>query len=338
MNLRNKYILFYVLGLLSVFVPIVLMPASLRKDVKTYAIIFIIWLVLRIYINYWYGKKLNLTNITHFWSSLFVDIGFLFMLGFDRQLLPALNIFKEALTIFKVNYKTFLKVLSWLLIPALLLIILNIFDSLTNLKFVNYSFPIYLLLSALSFIIGLWTQIVLIRLTSASLTKEALNEKILYTESWRDTAPFLWISILMSLIIMAGTILLVIPGLIFTIWYLFSLYIFAIEGKRGYGALQRSKELVQGRFWAVVWRLVVTSFFYGIIVFVIIAIPTLIIGLFTKFDQFSSVFSSMPWWLNALQSVVAILTLPLNIGLMTVMFKNLKDNAPAPESTSTNLN
>ena len=338
MNLRNKYALFYVLGLLSIIVPVILMPASLRQNLKAYIIIFIVWLALRIYINYWYGKKINLPNTAHFWSSLFVDVGFLFMLGFDRQLLPALSIFKEALNIFKVNCKTFLKILGWLLIPAVLLIILNIFDTLTNLKYVNYSFPIYLLLSALSFIIGLWTQIVLIRLTSASLTKEPLNEKILYTESWRDTAPFLWISILMGLIIMAGTILLVIPGLIFTIWYLFSLYIFAVEGKRGYSALQRSKELVQGKFWAIVWRLVVTGFFYGLIIFVIIAIPTLIIGLITQFNQFSSVFSTMPWWLNALQSVTAILVIPLNIGLMTIMFKDLKDNSPAPESIPANLN
>lgn len=242
------------------------------------------------------------------------------------MLIPSINLFKEALSIYKANYKTFLKIISWFLGITVLLAVLNCVDRYTFFHYINKTFPIYLVLSAISFVIGLWTQIVLIRLIYAGLTKQAIDKKTLNQNAWRDTVPFLWVSILVGIITLGGLILLIIPGLIFSVWYFFSLYVFTIDGTRGYAALDSSKKLIKGKFWQVVWRLIVTNIFYGLLLIVIVGIPTLIIGYLTKFAEFSPGFTSGPWWFDALQSLAIVLTLPLNVAFWAILYKNLKEN------------
>ncbi|MCX6779267.1 MAG: glycerophosphoryl diester phosphodiesterase membrane domain-containing protein [Candidatus Magasanikbacteria bacterium] len=250
------------------------------------------------------------------------------------MLLSPIDILKEGLAIYQANYKTFFKTIVWFLGAAILLILLNIFDRQTEFKYIGFTFSIYLILTAFSFVIGLWTQIVLIRLINAGLTKETIEKNTLQQNAWRDTVPFLWVSILTGLIILGGSILLIIPGLIFTIWYFFSIYVFSIEGTRGFPALQKSKDLVQGRFWAVVWRIFLPNFLFGLILAVIIGVPTLIIGYFTKFAEFNSSLTMGPWWFDAIQSLATILTLPLSIALTVILYKNLKDNKPTTPTTT----
>jgi len=233
-------------------------------------------------------------------------------------------IFKESWQIYKQNYKLFLRILIPLLILAVLLTILNIFDFTTNLKFANFSIPIYLFLSAASFVVGLWTQIVLIRLIWNSIVHQSIEEKSLKQEGWRDIVPFLWVNILTGLIILGGTILFIIPGLIFSIWYYFASYIFAVEKIHGYGALKASKDLSQGRFWIVVGKIVLISLMYLAIMLIIIGAPTLIIIAATKFTNIVNL--SNQWWFEALQTFAAFLTLPLNLGFWTILYKNLKEN------------
>ncbi len=245
------------------------------------------------------------------------------------MLISPLNIFKEAAAVYKANYKIFLQTIAWLLGAAILLTILNITDRQTAFKYLSYTFPAYLILSALSFVIGLWTQIVLIRLVNAGLSKEAVDKKTLRQNAWRDTAPFLWVSLLTGLIILGGTILFIIPGLIFTVWFFFSMYIFAIEGARGYGALKKSKDLAQGRFWPIAWRVVVPALFYGLLLIITIGVPTLIIGYFTKFAGFTSNLSLVPWWFDAWQSIVTVAALPLSLAMWVILYRNLKENPVA---------
>lgn len=242
------------------------------------------------------------------------------------MLLSPWTILKEAWQINKANYKTFFRILLWLLLPALLLTILNFVDRETNLKLISYSVPIYLALVALSFVIGLWTQIVLVRLIMSGLTSQPVNQKELNQNSWRDTISFFWVYFLTGLIILIGTIFFIIPGLIFMVWYFFSTFFFIIEGVNGYAALQKSKEFVQGRFWQVVWRLIMINFFYGLTLIVLTGVPVLLIGALTKFAGFSLSSNAAPWWFDSLQSLVAILTMPLNLGMATILYKNLKEN------------
>jgi hypothetical protein len=53
-------------------------------------------------------------------------------------------------------------------------------------------------------------------------------------------------TILMELMVFLGSLLLIIPGIIFSLWYLFSPQVALLEGISGWKALRRSKELCKG--------------------------------------------------------------------------------------------
>jgi len=236
-----------------------------------------------------------------------------------------IDIFKESWQIYKANYKAFFKILLWPFITLLLITVLNLVDSITQLKYINFTFPLYLVLLALSFVIGIWANIVLIRLVWSSLTHETVDQKNLNENAWRDTVPYLWVSFLVGIIVVLGTLLFIIPGIIFTVWFVLSNLVFVIEGTRGYKALQRSRELIEGRFWPVVWRLAVPNLMILAIVIIIIGIPTWVVGMLTDFTGFNRLTGQSPWWSNLLNSIGSLIIIPMTLSFSVLIYKSLKE-------------
>lgn len=75
---------------------------------------------------------------------------------------------------------------------------------------------------------------------------------------WR----FIWTSLLYILIVLGGAILLIIPGIIWGIRYVFAPYAVICEGISGKEALSRSEILTEGRFWSIFWREIVFGFLF----------------------------------------------------------------------------
>ncbi|MBN1843128.1 MAG: tetratricopeptide repeat protein [Deltaproteobacteria bacterium] len=70
------------------------------------------------------------------------------------------------------------------------------------------------------------------------------------------TLAHMWLGLLTGLILTGAHILLLIPGIIFAIWFFFAPFVFIEDDARGMNALLKSKAYVQGRWFAVFWRLV----------------------------------------------------------------------------------
>lgn len=79
-------------------------------------------------------------------------------------------------------------------------------------------------------------------------------------------APFIIASILASLAILGGFVLLIIPGIIFSIWFAFIPQAVALDGKKNIDALSHSRQVVKGRWWGVFWRLVVSGIIISFLV------------------------------------------------------------------------
>lgn len=74
----------------------------------------------------------------------------------------------------------------------------------------------------------------------------------------------LWVTILMTLAILVGYLVFIVPGIIIGVFLMLSPTVFVYEGVRGSGALKRSRELVRGFWWTVFARmLVITLIFVG---------------------------------------------------------------------------
>ena len=87
-----------------------------------------------------------------------------------------------------------------------------------------------------------------------------------YREAKKYFFPYLWVAILTTLAVVAGFILLFVPGIIIGIWLMFSHFALLLEGKRGMEALKASKALVKGRWWPVFCRLLVFGALYLVLV------------------------------------------------------------------------
>ena len=66
---------------------------------------------------------------------------------------------------------------------------------------------------------------------------------------------FFWLQILTGLAVFVGFLLLVIPGIVFSTWFLFSTIILVIEGTDGTAAMKRSKFYARGKFWGLFGRM-----------------------------------------------------------------------------------
>lgn len=74
-------------------------------------------------------------------------------------------------------------------------------------------------------------------------------------KGWSKYLSFLLVSFLTGLIVGLGFLFLIVPGIIFTIWFAFSTYVVICEDKRGLKALSRSKELIKGYWWPAAKRI-----------------------------------------------------------------------------------
>jgi len=68
-----------------------------------------------------------------------------------------------------------------------------------------------------------------------------------YHQGMKTFWPVLWVSILRGLLILAGLILLIVPGVIWALQYSLTTHVILLENKRGMAAFRRSKELTRGR-------------------------------------------------------------------------------------------
>lgn len=81
------------------------------------------------------------------------------------------------------------------------------------------------------------------------------------------------IALLVGITVWIGSLAFIIPGIIFGVWYCFSMIVFIDEGLKGTAALSRSKELVSGYWWGVFGRMA--------LMFIAIFIPLIILNLVT---------------------------------------------------------
>lgn len=128
--------------------------------------------------------------------------------------------------------------------------------------------------------------------------------------------PYIWVSVLSGIIVMGGLALLIIPGLLFWVWFSMAPYVMVLENRWGMEALMRSKQLVRDRFWGVVGRL-----FLIIIAVIALTIPLIIVSAIFKDNIIASdIFS---------QIYTFFVVAPFTVACIVSLLRDLRDTAPA---------
>lgn len=195
------------------------------------------------------------------------------------KLTPVFDIFETALKTWWQNLKKIVYVYLWgllyALIPmAVIAILLGINywwgDSLgLGFRIATVVIAVSGFLAALYFLIRAYIGIFLL-----VRNNYAGSEKKLFTETRKFFWPYVGLVVLTAILVLLWTLLLIIPGIIYSVLYSFACYVLFFEDKRGLAAIRRSVQLVTGYFWPVFGRFL----FIGVIVWffsILISIPSM---------------------------------------------------------------
>jgi hypothetical protein len=94
----------------------------------------------------------------------------------------------------------------------------------------------------------------------------------IFKETKKYFWPYIWLTILNTILILLWAMLLIIPGIVFSVFYSLAVYVFFFEDKRGLDAIKRSYQLVRGYFWPVFGRACLIGFVIWLVL-MIFSIP-----------------------------------------------------------------
>lgn len=107
----------------------------------------------------------------------------------------------------------------------------------------------------------------LITLDQVSLVQTADNWK--KSLSLGRVFRYIVTMLLTGVIIFVGFVLLIVPGIIFAIWFSQVSYVFVTEDVSYMRALEKSREYVRGYFWPILWKLVIGTIIVWLVTSVI---------------------------------------------------------------------
>lgn len=169
----------------------------------------------------------------------------------------------------------------------LLIIVLAIIPGVLGgavLSLVSLPIPIIVIIAIIYviflFYISFWIQTVPIYFISRIDQNPSLSH--IFRGSSKKALTYIWLSILSAFLIFGGSILLIIPGIILSLYSVFAPFVLMAEEQSGFTALHLSRHYLSGHFWGFIWRqllfALVVIFFIVIIIFLQENQTTAIIG------------------------------------------------------------
>ncbi len=232
----------------------------------------------------------------------------------------ATAILGQAWSLYKQRFGTFLGVM---IIPMLALIGLlavlagSEFLSLTLLssEFTAGGIGLIIIL-AIVFLIAIfisqaWGQIALLYAIKDS--QEGIGVVEAYRRGWHKIFSLWWVALLGGFIIMGGFLLLVVPGIIFAVWFSLAVFILIAEDLKGMDALLKSREYVKGKWGAIFWRVFFIGAFIGTLSFIVSLVLALVFSLL-----------KVPFGEEISEVISGLFLAPLSMTYMFLVYKNIK--------------
>ncbi len=234
------------------------------------------------------------------------------------MLISAGNIITASVKLYRDNARLFLKYMGLLFIPTAIIGILGFYSYQSDLMGI-----IYFIVTLAAVIVTVWISIAfIINLADIYQAKKRMEMKTELQKASPMILPVIWVSILTGLAILVGSILLIIPGIIFWVWFAFSHYIVILENKRGTEALKASKKMVEGRWFGIFWRLFAPGFVFVLLMVILQAVVTLPFG-DLRLTEFGLIVMAL------LSSAASLLVTPLSTAALTILYLEAKKNPAA---------
>lgn len=202
-----------------------------------------------------------------------------------NYLLGVRDILKESWTIYKDRWKTLVVISIFpfiLFIPAFLSIsVAYLISTKQAYGFILPEIILIALTAIVAIVVCLWSPLAL--LYAIKDRDEKIGFRTSFGRSRSKILPYLGLTILNAILIMLGFVLFLIPGFIFIVWFEFSTYILVSENLGPVDSLKKSKDYVNGKFFAILFRMLGVGIVIAIIYAIISAIP--VINVFSSVIQ-----------------------------------------------------
>ena len=246
----------------------------------------------------------------------------------------------------------FLEVSLWLLVPSIFQLVLLFVLTMGSVHLsLGTVWSINLVVTrVLTFVISTWVSVRLIKLALAPDPKE---EKLIATHphiGWGLFFPMVWINILFGLAVFGGGVAFVLPGIWLAVALSFATFFLIDQNLRGFSSLDASLAMVRGRWWPVVWRMIVSGFSFLVLSFLILTILSLILdtlfgaSMSTQIAELTrglvidgnvSVAALRGFGVSELRdALLACLTTPFLAIAQAILYKSLKETAGTEAKTA----
>lgn len=212
----------------------------------------------------------------------------------------AIEYIKEAWAIYtkKENFIFFARIMAVLVVISSIFSFLTGFlypaDYLKNADFSNIPMLIgFIIISILTAIVGLWSQTTNYMAILKMGNPLAIGEKEILIVGFKKIWKYLLITSLTGLIVCGGIILLIIPGIIFAMWYSFATFIVLDKDMKIGEALKLSKSMVTGKFWKILGR----SISFGLVSMLVSVILSIIPYIGSLILAFTAPLFLLPFYL-----------------------------------------
>jgi len=233
-------------------------------------------------------------------------------------MLPLSELLKKSFEFYRQNFGLLAGYMAWLLLPYAGIVLFSLPESNGFLKLLIFIF------SLTQALIGIWLSVfipLLIKDLVTDKTKIRLTE--LQNKVWLIIPSVILVAVLQLAVTLGGVILLIIPGLIFWVWFALSQYVVMFENKKGLAAMSQSRELVRGRFWPVGARLLVGPAVFGVFLILLTALATAIFSTIsgTTIEQLTG--STPPLWLDIISTIAETFSVPILLIYLTLLYLDL---------------
>lgn len=240
------------------------------------------------------------------------------------MLISVADIIQNSYELYKKHWRKMLVYLIFLLLPTIILSLFGIaavFLTVYAPALTLTTNLIIVAIFAISLVFSLWVSIALAKEIQTLLTGQTeAGWKAVFSSSSALIWPVIYTSLLVAVIVFATSLLLIIPGIIFAVWYSFVFYTVILEQQKGRAALRASKELVAGRWWSICWRLIAPSLLFGIIAFLIQYLLLIPINYFISSQPIEALANSL------LSALINTLLAPLTVAATVILYLSAKEN------------
>lgn len=247
------------------------------------------------------------------------------------MLISITDIISKSWTNYQKNWRSFVPYMLGMFLPSILIYTIGYFGIVLENRY-NLSLFTSILSIVVMIIAGIfafWLGIAFAMAIKASLTNEPIDDwKMGLKKSTKLIVPVALTSLLGGIIIFGGTLLLIIPGIIFGVWYCFAFYSAIFENKKNTAALQSSKQLVVGRWWSIMWRIVAPALLFSIISGILSSILTWPFSMISTWNTYDTQITA-----NIMSNLTNALFAPLLISAQILLYLNAKTTPVIAETT-----